>query len=342
MKPEITDPPENRFGGANTAQPVPFLKVLNLIFILILCIFAGIFVFRNRTEIWSLFENANIGLLLLALLLHFVFVLFQGVLGVSVLRSTGASVSYSQGLPVFCLSLFGKYIPGKVWVVTSRTVFFARRNIRTTQVVAAAVQEHIFVILSGLIMALVFYPALFGKTALAASAGFLVLGAIVLVPPRKIHRLIDRVLALFRKEPLERWASRGDVLRYMFLYSANWFILGFALVLLARSMFPPIPLNIFLPWTGLYALAVSAGFLAIFAPGGIGVREGIFFLGFSTQLSTLDAGTLTIMTRVTVTLAELMVLVATMVFASFSREIHVQKPLSDGPVPENCKGLGHE
>ncbi|MDF1527113.1 MAG: lysylphosphatidylglycerol synthase domain-containing protein [bacterium] len=318
------------------------LKVTNATFLIIVFVFLGFFLFKNSRTVGSILYNADPYLLGLSLLFHSLFVLFQGTLGVAVLRATGGDIPYVKALPILCLSLMGRYIPGKIWVVSSRISLFSMKGIKTAQIVTATIKEHIFTIFSGLLIAMVFLPAGIIGNQQAYLWGTLILAGFLLLPPSFVYTLINRGLSIFGKQPLESWATRRTVLAFLCLYCINWFVLGSGLILLAKSLYPAIPLTLILPWTGLYSLAVSAGFIAIFSPGGIGVREGIFFLGFSSQLPAVEAGALALMTRLIVTLAEVIVLLAVLSYDRVSRVLPESVPSQEETESGEYQRVGHD
>lgn len=321
------------------------LKVISFAFLCAVVIFAGSFLYQNFGKVSPIIANSNPYLLVLALVLHFLFVIFQGTLGVAVLRATGGEVAYSKALPALCLSLMGRYVPGKVWVVTSRVFLLSSMGIRTTLVVASAVKEHIYTIFSGLLIALVFMPTVMTGDFFAYLWGMAVLAGFFLLPPRFVHATVNRGLAFMGKQPLDKWGTHSTALIFISLYFLNWMVLGLGLIFLAMSLFPWVPFSLVLPWTGLYALAVSAGFLAVFAPGGIGVREGIFFLGFTSVLDTVEAGALVLMTRLAITLAEILVLLAALTLGKLHNYPEVSSSTAacqDGSLSDENMRIEHD
>ena len=83
-----------------------------------------------------------------------------------------------------------------------------------------------------------------------------------------------------------------------------WIGYGFSLMYLARGLLPTARLD--LP-TAIAAFTASylAGFLALVAPGGIGVREGVMILLLQGPLGLAAATVLALASRVLITITEL-------------------------------------
>jgi uncharacterized membrane protein YbhN (UPF0104 family) len=83
-----------------------------------------------------------------------------------------------------------------------------------------------------------------------------------------------------------------------------WVGYGVALWLLARGLLPGAGLDL-LPAIAVFTASYLAGFLALFAPGGIGVREGVFILMLQGPIGIGAATALAIASRLLLTITEL-------------------------------------
>jgi uncharacterized membrane protein YbhN (UPF0104 family) len=83
-------------------------------------------------------------------------------------------------------------------------------------------------------------------------------------------------------------------------------VLGAGFTLLLRSLIP-VTADFTLTATGAFAVAGVAGSLAVFAPSGIGVREGVLTLVLSGPLGPGVAAGAAILARLWMTLAEALV-----------------------------------
>lgn len=189
---------------------------------------------------------------------------------------------YSHGI-----SVFAKYIPGKVWVILGRASIVSEKNSSLGILSTISLKEQLVYLLTGLIISLFaiiwlplnpLYSLFVGLTALALA---------LFLFSKKIHKLILLLIKrLFKKKLDIPYVSIREALPMLKSILAYWFFWSFGFYLLVLAMHPGT--------SGLIAfafpLSVCYGLLAVIVPGGIGVRESIivFFLtsaGMDTSFS---------------------------------------------------------
>jgi len=268
-------------------------------------LFAGWFLIKQYDSIRKILVTADISGLVLSFSILVLFVIIQAFLGASVLRTVGGGAPYRITLPIILTSLLGKYIPGKIWVVTMRLTSLSRHRISAATVIASSVIEHVFAISTGLLVFLLSSSDLdFSLRTLPTTVAVTIFILFILLP-EKVHTLVNRILGILRHEPLPTWPSRGRSFGYTACYTANWLILGFGIYILAGSLIPELGSLDVVTVSGFYALSVIAGFFAVFAPGGIGVREGIFVLALHPYTSAMNAVFVALTIRLVLSIAEL-------------------------------------
>jgi len=95
-----------------------------------------------------------------------------------------------------------------------------------------------------------------------------------------------------------------QVLGFVGLYVGLWVLFGLAFFLFARRL-TPLGWIRYLPVTGVYALAWVIGMVSVFAPAGIGVREGVLSILLAQYLPEPTAIVAALLSRLWITLAEL-------------------------------------
>jgi uncharacterized membrane protein YbhN (UPF0104 family) len=91
-------------------------------------------------------------------------------------------------------------------------------------------------------------------------------------------------------------------------FAANvvaWFGYGFALLLLARGLLPGLGLSL-LQLVGVFTCSYLVGFLALFAPGGLGPRESVFLLMLAGDIGLKPAAALALASRLLLTGTEVL------------------------------------
>lgn len=287
------------------------LRWLNAAFAAAACLLAALYLWSHRGEVARLVAEAESTVLAAALLVLASFVLLQSVLAAALLRATGADAPFADLVRAVLFSWLGKYVPGKAWTYALRLGALTGRGASPESVIAGSVAEQVFALCAG---ALVVLSAGLGaerlprEAAWAAALLALAGAAAFVAAPRAVHALLDRLLRALGRPPLARWPGRLPACGFLLGYAATWCWVGFGVFLLARSLAPALPASAWWPLTGAFALSVCAGFLALFAPAGIGVREAVLVLGLQAWLDPVEAVFVAVAARLLATVAELLVI----------------------------------
>lgn len=186
----------------------------------------------------------------------------------------GPGLRSLEAARIYMVSNLGRYVPGKVWAFAGMALL-ARRAGVTPPVAAGAALLGQGVALGG--AALMGVPALLGAgggfrwVGIGALAGLaLVVGGSAV--PSLFQPAVRLAFRMVRQPPpVGLLGDRTFGLRWILLYAANWGVYAAAFWGLARSLGMPVTL---LEAGSAFAAAYLLGFLAVFAPAGIGVREG--------------------------------------------------------------------
>jgi hypothetical protein len=204
------------------------------------------------------------------------------------------------------VSSLGKYVPGKVWAIAGMALMAQQAGVAAWAATASAVVLQALAIgtgaaivgLTGAVGLESAHPgarAALGLLVLASAAGI----GLILWPPavRRLLRLA-RVPAEAAGAP-----SPAAVLGGILANAVAWVGYGAALWLLARGLLPDVKLEL---WTAVAVFTASylAGFLALLAPGGLGVREGLFILMLQQPIGIGAATALAVASRLLLTLTE--------------------------------------
>lgn len=205
----------------------------------------------------------------------------------------------------------GKYLPGKVWGMVVRWSHMSKQGISSSKSIIATYMEQILllhagIVLSGVLTALVF------QTNIAWLIGFLSLLS-VFIAARYHNPLLSWLLGKLNK--IGYFKSTVDIplssfpyLQYLTAYFVIWMLSGLVLTLLFMTFLQRDSLSIELLLALLLAntAGISAGFLALFAPGGIGVREAVSIAMLSPFMPLSDAVAITVLSRIWLVATDLM------------------------------------
>jgi uncharacterized membrane protein YbhN (UPF0104 family) len=223
----------------------------------------------------------------------------------ALLADLGSRLPVRAAARVFFVSQLGKYEPGSVWPVLAqmemgREFAVPRRRSATVFVLTVLVS-----LASGLLVADILLPLTAGD-AVATYAWALVLAPFIIAAlhPRILNPVINRLLRLLRRAPLERPLSLRGTLTAFGWTCAGWLAYGTHLWLLVRPLglhgAHAYPLAI-----GAFALAWCVGFIVVIAPAGAGVRDAGMVATVGASLGTGAALTAAIASRLLLTLCDL-------------------------------------
>jgi hypothetical protein len=264
------------------------------------------FLVGQRAQVIRLWNDANPALLLASIGVFTLFALAQTRVSVAVLHALGAVVPATAAMRAFLLSLLGRYIPGKIWIVTMRSSFLHERGVPIRIVLAAVLVENVYLLMtSTALFAVSREPTTSVTTALLFGSAALLLTAAATLPGQIMPSII-RLLARFGLESIPVRLGARHAFAITGSYLATWLLLGLGIWLLGKGLaFPFSPRDV-IALAGAYGVAVIAGFAALFVPAGLGVREGVFTLAMSGLLPATEALFLAIGVRLAVSIAEIM------------------------------------
>jgi glycosyltransferase 2 family protein len=225
-----------------------------------------------------------------------------------VVMGMGQKLRFFAAMRIWFLASLGKYVPGKVWAVAGAAVLAQKAGVDPSAAVAGAL------VLQALAMAS-------GATAVALTAqdafqtigpeavpigGAIVAMSLAGIAVLASQPLLDR-LSRMLPASLPRLRAVPPVMLAL-AFAANvlaWVGYGFALLLLARGLLPDVVLT--LPQAvGVFTTSYLVGFIALFAPGGLGPRESVFLLMLSGQIGLKPAAALALASRLLLTVTEVL------------------------------------
>ncbi|MBW2614755.1 MAG: flippase-like domain-containing protein [Deltaproteobacteria bacterium] len=192
-------------------------------------------------------------------------------------QSFGLNVSMLKAAKAWLLSQLGKYVPGKVTLLLVR--FDAYSDYPKRKIAVATGIEYIASLASAGLLILVALASAWQLVPYYIQwvAGIGTILFLFLLWPPLSMKLFNRGLRLLKKEQIEEFPPYGVLLRFVGAYSLAGLLHGMGLFLVLNS-FSSVSFAYFLIIAGSYEAAGLIGLAAVFAPSGIGVREGILFL----------------------------------------------------------------
>ena len=225
-----------------------------------------------------------------------------------VLRAFGGRLSIADAHRVWYFGNLGRYVPGKI-VQLAGTAYLARsKGVDPVVTLAASLVAQLFVVGGGVIVAIAALPEVAGRAAPGLEAAALAVAAsVALVTLTPLFGLLHRLALRVARRP-ELHARIPVAERLVVLVATTGlmalFGLAFALFVTATTTAPRDETPALI---GVSAAGYLAGFLAVFVPGGLGVREGVYALLLALYIPPSIAVAVAVLSRLWLTLCELAV-----------------------------------
>jgi hypothetical protein len=214
----------------------------------------------------------------------------------------GARLAPATAAGVYFLANLGRYVPGKVWQLVGLAALARRHGVAPTVAAGAAVLGQITALAGAAVMGGLAFLTNPDPTRTALAAAWLVGVVVLLAVPPIFRRLVAAAARAARTEVPE--TLEGDPwfgARWVALYALNWAIYGLAFWALAAGF--GLPGGVLESASG-FAAAYLLGYLAIFAPAGIGIREGFLVVFLDPIMGARSLG-IAVIARLWTTLMEI-------------------------------------
>lgn len=306
-----SEPSEAPKPAEPAAPPSPKKRVLMVInTVLILGLFAWVIqsIVRDASKLdWSNLVRDPVALAL-AMVLWATAFSFRAWLWGEMMRRIGYPVGHLAGARVFFASHLGRFLPGKVWSVAGAGLFGKRYGLPARgSVVAMMVFLIIYYMVGSLLTLLVVWQLSTAHIGVAIAIAAGGLGMLAFLATPLFPRLLRWLGAKFKRDMSElRLPSPGVLIVVALGLTAVWCTAGGAYVMLSRAVVPVDEGQLgYVAGLGVYASALVAGFAALFAPSGLGVREAVMLALLEPSIGAAFGGVVTIASRVLITSLEL-------------------------------------
>jgi len=204
-----------------------------------------------------------------------------------------------------------KYIPGKLWVYTVQIALMTKKNIAKSLVLYVNFVCLLCVIIVSTIYG--FYYLFFYLKILPMRISILLFGFLILVDfafimwnTSVINWLIIKINKFFKREILPIKIEKWLILYIQFLYLVAWIPPGIGAYFLAKGIGLAVASSDMFALISSMSVSWIIGYIAIFTPGGLGVREGIMFLMLKQFSNVKTALFLPLATRLIYIIVELL------------------------------------
>ena len=286
-----------------------FLKKLQWVFVIFIFVFLGRMVWKD----WIQVKKASFSFTSFPFIISTFIFAFSYFIQIwawyRITLKLEIALSLLETLKSWFYSQLGKYLPGKVWILLSRFTFYELRGKSKKNIAIALYFETITMIMAAF---LIFFMTmiLFKKIGLFYSGGqlwfliLLVIFAFICLHPRFLQNLLNWILVQFKREPISLFISYSEILWILFICIVAWIVGGIGFYLFVDSIYP-VPSTYIVFLTGALAISSTLGFIAVFAPSGLGIREGALIYLLSYIMPEAVAVIIAVLTRIWMTLIEI-------------------------------------
>ncbi|OPY85143.1 MAG: hypothetical protein A4E71_02268 [Smithella sp. PtaU1.Bin162] len=270
-------------------------KIYSGILFLLVLGFVFYYIFESFHDLSGYLNQINYISLILSFFFTLIAYLLSLLVWIDLARSFGLKASFISAARAWSFSQLGKYIPGRAGLILVRLDAYGGYPQRTVAV--ATFVEFITAFIASCL--LVLFSVLFLEDIIAPyfkiMALTLSLLLLILLHPRLLKPVTNSLLKIIKREPITAFPSFGLILKFVLINFLIGIPYGLGLFY-AMNCFADIELNLAIPITGIYYAASLVGLAALFAPAGLGVREGIIFLLLPAMLAKgiVIAGTIMI------------------------------------------------
>jgi uncharacterized protein (TIRG00374 family) len=282
-------------------------NVISFFIVGLILFFLFRFLYENWQEVSAYDFQLNYYYILISFPLLFGFFIMRVYCWRLVLKKMGIILSIKKSVKISFLSMMGRYLPGRVWMVMGKVYLCGKEGVSKGDAFASVVMEIVLEIVASIFFFFFFLYAVMEKPLLSPeviySLAIVMIFGLVLLYPRVFYAMINFFLLRLKGEKIKECISYKDTIQLFFLYNFIVLLQGCAFYVFINSICY-VSLDKILGLTGSLSIAGALGTLSFFTPSGLGVREGVLALLLSNFVAPPIAVIISLLTRLWVTLGE--------------------------------------
>ena len=208
------------------------------------------------------------------------------------------TIPYRECIRIWVLSELSRYVPGTVWQYFSRIYLAGRWGVPAAVTLSSALMELLLMALAAIPLVLWRLDEILPIVGPAQRALLLAfpLGAALLLQPAILNRLARLLLPRLKMDYVPIHLRFREILGLWAACLLLWISFGTGFLFFVRSL-APLDLSRGVSLVSNYAASWLIGVITLFAPGGIGVREGVLGLLLSKLLPLPTALLVAVLSR---------------------------------------------
>ena len=208
----------------------------------------------------------------------------------AIMRKLGHSIRWWRALKILYYSALAGLLPGSMWYAVSRVYLAEREGVPRLVTALSLILETVLLVLGAAIVASLSLLAWPDPPPVVLWAGGALLAVLVglLLQPNALFRVLNRLLVRLGRSPINVRFTAGDMLYLLWPFVLNRLVFGLMSFLLVAALYPHLPVWYLPVVVGLFTAAWLGGYLAVFVPQGLVVRE-LLITGLLTALLGIPA-----------------------------------------------------
>ncbi len=288
---------------------INFKNIITCLVVGLILFFLLRFLYKNWLQVSTYDFQLKYNYLFLSMLFLFGFFFLRVYCWQLILKKMDIFLSMRKSIRVSFLSMIGRYLPGKVWLVLGKVYLSGKEGVPRVEAFASVVIEIILEIVASIFFFFFFLLSVLEQPLLSLKVmyflGLVMVAGLVFLHPKVFYRLTNIVLYRWKGEEIKKCISYRDIIKLFVFYNFIVLSQGIAFYFFVNAICY-VPLEKVLGLTGSLAIAGALGTLSFFTPGGIGVREGILALLLTSYVISPIAVLISLLARLWVTLGEVM------------------------------------
>ena len=237
-----------------------------------------------------------------------------------ILRSMGYQLDPARIVMIWMVSSLSRYIPGGVWSYFSRASMARDAGIKWT---CCSISMYLETLLLTASSCAVGVPALLYISGLPVRVvdSVIVIVVLGLLLHPKVIKLGKYIPGRFGKvfEAMRLPSIRHTIMLYLY-YVTFWCLFGLTFIGFVSAICE-VPMDLWLPIGSSLALGFFVGFVMIFIPGGIGIRESVIYALCLAVFSPSEAVLIAISSRLWIMAGEFVSVLLAVVFFQRTRNV---------------------
>lgn len=223
----------------------------------------------------------------------------------AVLAGWGERLPYARAARVWCVSNLARYMPGKIWQIAGMAGLAKRAGVSPWAAAGSAVIVQLVSVATGALITGLAAPQWKEHPLAVAACGVVAASAAAVLAWERGTNLLARWMGAMLGRQIELApVGKGALALSAGVTALAWAAQGLALYLCAVGLIGPTTLGV---WSaiGIFTGGALAGLMAVFSPGGLGVREMVLGLWLAPFMGPRRAIIVLVGSRLLLTVTEL-------------------------------------